>query len=690
MASGNSEYMRKIFRLVLCTLFILPSQSYSAGAFANDSCVSLDAQQYLEANSRLIPVDSNFTVEFDFYLYRDNKDYAEIISQGGQPNPFYVGIDPDLGIRAGDAWIDTGAKMPLKKWVHIALTHTSGEVGTLYIDGKVFAKIKNYKLKNAGTATRVGAQYAAGASERINGCIDNLMIWKSVRTPSEVVQDSLVKSPITNADLIAFYGFDSVSSTGLIDDNAVPSNSLRPFSTPELIRIEDLLPSQSFSAGVIDVQEAAEVIDVQGSDVLQELLPYVPCFETNKAPCIESFRLISDSGKITEAIPTGPTEESRYCHAGLCTPNINIYHWKTPGIIHESKTELLKLQAYHFPLGAKYLGGWWTDVDKTIIYIDASEMNAPQPAVHFPDLPSDLVCGTKSSPELCHRRWSINGDYTYEVTLRALSTFDFAWANGEARDGNLTMKIDKNGDKLLTFSGKPVTIGIIYVTDLKPKNPNQKAADISIDYIGVFANSALSGQSQWLSRCDYGRGMSLWYSGELVDLIPMYLPDESALTLQVTSTHLNADRRPNVGTFNIVMPINFAKCLWGVDLSKAASASVSASYPELGIVEVITTASKIVGDTFHVSAAGFHFSAPVIKLKLTQSADERLVEPEAVKPVKVEETTPVAVAAPNQEVQQAAKPIVASKKKSITCTKGKVTKKIAGTNPKCPAGYKKK
>ena len=667
MASGNSEYMRKIFRLVLCTLFILPSQSYSAGAFANDSCVSLDAQQYLEANSRLIPVDSNFTVEFDFYLYRDNKDYAEIISQGGQPNPFYVGIDPDLGIRAGDAWIDTGAKMPLKKWVHIALTHTSREVGTLYIDGKVFATINNYKLNNAGIATRVGAQYEAGGPERINGCIDNLMIWKSVRTPNQVAQDSLVKSPITDADLIAFYGFDSVSSTGLIEDNAVPSNSLRPFSTPKLIRIED----------------------VQGYNGPPQLIPYVPCFETNKAPCIESLRLISDSGKITEAIPTVLSHEGRYCFAGPCTPNIKIYQWKTPGIIHESKTELLSLRAYHFPLGAKYLDRW-TEVDQTIFYIDTDLMNAGQPAVHFPDLPSDLVCGTKSSPELCHRRWSINGDYTYELTLRVLSTFDFAYANGEARDGNLTMKINENGDKSLTFSGKPVTVGIMYITELKPKNPNQKAADISITYITVFAHSTVSGWSQWLSRCDYGRGMSLWYSGVLVDYIPMYLPDESALTLQVTSTHLNADRTPNVGTFNIVMPINLAKCLWGVDLSKAASASVSASYPELGIVEVITTSSKVVGDTFHVSAAGFHFSAPVIKVKLKQSADERLVEPEAVKPVKVEETTPVAVAAPNQEVTQAAKPIVVSKKKTITCTKGKVTKKIAGTNPKCPTGFKTK
>jgi len=236
--------MRKIFLLAVCTLLILPSQWYSSSALANDSCLSLNAQQYLEANSKLIPLDSNFTVEFDFYLYKDNKSYAEIISQGGPPGSFYIGINPDLGIRAGDPWIDTGAKMPLKTWVHIALTRTSGGVGTFYIDGKVFATVNNYVLNNVGTATRVGAQYDGGASERITGCIDNLMIWKSVRTPNEVVQDSLVKSPITNSNLIAFYGFDSVSSTGLIEDNAVPSNSLRPLNTPELFPVTD--PSPNF------------------------------------------------------------------------------------------------------------------------------------------------------------------------------------------------------------------------------------------------------------------------------------------------------------------------------------------------------------------------------------------------------------------------------------------------------------
>ena len=242
--------VRKAIILLVCTLLALSSYWAPSSALPSDSCMALSSQQYLEANSRLIPLDKDFTVEFDFYLSKDDKSYGEIISQGGQPNSFYLGINPDLGIRAGDTWIDTGAKMPLQKWVHIALTRTSSGVGTFYLDGKVFATNNNYVLNNIGTATRIGAQYDGAAGERITGCIDNLMIWKSARTPNEVAQDSLVKSPITNADLVAFYGFDSVSSTGLIQDNAVPSNSLRPLISPELFPVTD-------PASIIRVNEGA-------------------------------------------------------------------------------------------------------------------------------------------------------------------------------------------------------------------------------------------------------------------------------------------------------------------------------------------------------------------------------------------------------------------------------------------------
>jgi dTDP-4-dehydrorhamnose 3,5-epimerase-like enzyme len=70
-----------------------------------------------------------------------------------------------------------------------------------------------------------------------------------------------------------------------------------------------------------------------------------------------------------------------------------------------------------------------------------------------------------------------------------------------------------------------------------------------------------------------------------------------------------------------------------------------------------------------MTATGFTFSEKEIKVKLTQ---ESVAEPSPV----------VGVASTSQSAK--------SKVKTVTCIKGKLTKKVTSMNPKCPAGYKKK
>jgi hypothetical protein len=396
------------------------------------------------------------------------------------------------------------------------------------------------------------------------------------------------------------------------------------------------------------------------------LTPYEPCEIVNKAPCIESLTLISSEGKRTRAIPGGPTTPLTYEFASQKSTPTTTYQWYAPGIKHENKIELMTLHVYHFPLGAKYC---WsetacsTDVDETVIYLFASGWGVPAPTIDFVDRDNDLLCGTVEKPEKCIRMWGLNQEYQYEITLRPLPTFDFSHANGEAKNGQVRVGVNSAGNKIITFKGEPVTFSYNVVTALKPVDPKQQRADASYSYIGVYAHTVQSAQSAWLKRCDYGREMSLWYSGQLQSM-PMWLPEDSVLTLQVSSTHLRADNSKNLGVFNIDMPLETAKCLWGVDLSKAVAASVSASYPELGIAELVTTTSRVEGKFFKVSAAGFHYSAPIIKVKVVQEVS----------------------ASPSPS--PSAKPVV--KKTTITCVKGKTSKKVTAINPKCPAGYKKK
>jgi hypothetical protein len=411
------------------------------------------------------------------------------------------------------------------------------------------------------------------------------------------------------------------------------------------------------------------------------LVPYEPCEIVNRAPCIESFTLIDSNGKRTKAIPGGPITPLTYEFAGQKSTPTTTYQWYAPGINHENKIELMTLHVYHFPLGAKYC---WsetecsTNVDETMIYLFASGWGVPAPTVDFVNRENDLLCGAADKPEKCIRMWGLNENYRYEISLRPLPSFDFSHANGEAKNGQVRVGFNGQGNRVITFTGEPVNFSYKIETPLKPKDPNQIRADATYTYIGVYAHTTISGQSEWLKRCDYGREMSLWYSGQLQSM-PMWIPADSALTLQVSSTHYKADNSKNVGVFSIDMPIATAKCLWGVDLSKAVSATVAATYPELGISELVTTSSRVEGNFFKVSASGFHYSAPIIKMKVTQRATTQPVTPLEASPSPTPSADPVVV------------PVVQKIKKStVTCVKGKMTKKVTGVNPKCPTRYKKK
>ena len=426
-------------------------------------------------------------------------------------------------------------------------------------------------------------------------------------------------------------------------------------------RISSTLFATLLAAGLLAGAPTASAAETR-------LVPYEPCEITNQAPCIESLTLIDSNGKRTNAIPGGPLSPLTYEFAGQKSTPTTTYQWYAPGIKHENKIELMTLHVYHFPLGAKYC---WsekdcsTNVDETVIYLFASGWGVPAPTIDFINRDNDFLCGTAEKPEKCIRMWGLNEDYQYEVSLRPLPSFDFSHANGEAKNGKVRVGVNAKGDRILTFTGEPVVFSYNVITPLKPKDPTQQRADASYAYIGVYAHTTQSGQSEWLKRCDYGREMSLWYSGQLQSM-PMWLAADSALTLQVASTHYRADNSKNLGVFNIEMPIETAKCLWGVDLSKAVSATVAATYPELGISELVTTTSKVEGKFFKVSAAGFHYSAPVIKVKVAQEkAATPIATPTAtIKPVPVQKT--------------------------ITCVKGKLSKKVTAVKPKCPSGYKLK
>jgi hypothetical protein len=149
---------------------------------------------------------------------------------------------------------------------------------------------------------------------------------------------------------------------------------------------------------------------------------------------------------------------------------------------------------------------------------------------------------------------------------------------------------------------------------------------------------------------------------------PTFNEATQSLDYKVSAPHNDEKGNPNIGHYNLVLNADVARCVYG--FSKAPiSATVSVVSSDAS-EQIATTAVSERDGWLYLSAAGYGYSAPTIKVKLSQPTSA----PVAATPVT---QAPVVV----QKVV---------KKMSITCVKGKTTKKISGTNPVCPAGYKKK
>ncbi|MFM8843816.1 MAG: hypothetical protein ACKOFJ_06310, partial [Actinomycetota bacterium] len=142
------------------------------------------------------------------------------------------------------------------------------------------------------------------------------------------------------------------------------------------------------------------------------------------------------------------------------------------------------------------------------------------------------------------------------------------------------------------------------------------------------------------------------------------------------------------GNYDLVIRSDAARCLYGFS-SAPVEASISLIYD--GKEESISTSIVKESDGWlFLSAKNFTFSTPTIEIILKQSTPSPTPTPivSATPTPTASETAaqaPVVVPSPAKSTL-----VVAAKKTTITCTKGKLVKKVTAVNPKCPAGYKKK
>jgi hypothetical protein len=173
---------------------------------------------------------------------------------------------------------------------------------------------------------------------------------------------------------------------------------------------------------------------------------------------------------------------------------------------------------------------------------------------------------------------------------------------------------------------------------------------------------------------------------------PIYNEQTGTLDYKVASPHFLADGKVFQGKYNLYIDSKVARCIYKFS-NAPISASVSITTADGGQQSVATTVVSEQNGWLHLSAAGFTFSSPTLKVKLTQDANAVAVQtpvPTASVEPKAPAVTPSPTPAAGDDLisQKVSAPV--AKKSTITCVKGKVTKKVSAVAPKCPAGYKKK
>jgi hypothetical protein len=149
---------------------------------------------------------------------------------------------------------------------------------------------------------------------------------------------------------------------------------------------------------------------------------------------------------------------------------------------------------------------------------------------------------------------------------------------------------------------------------------------------------------------------------------PAYNKSEGSLDYKVLAPHYTSKGDIAVGTYDLLLKSEVARCIYG--FSKAPISGAISIVSESGQNNVATTIINEKNGWLYMSANGFTYSSPTVKIKLSQEAE--------------------VVVAPTPTPTPSASPKPVAKAVTVTCVKGKTSKKVTAINPRCPAGFKKK
>jgi hypothetical protein len=264
------------------------------------------------------------------------------------------------------------------------------------------------------------------------------------------------------------------------------------------------------------------------------------------------------------------------------------------------------------------------------------------------------------------------------------------WFHGRIYKPLIDITNSSNGGQIINIEAEPVKVPTIEVQTptsqiseelrnylsqdkqfsegsgyLMPGSSGQDAFDQARLWLPIINDKATTSQSIWTVRTlDFNQDNNVQNcsasNAQLSGVVttnslvysagpPTFNSQTQSLDYKLISPHFNSDGTEAVGTYDLALKSEVARCIYG--FSNAPIQAAISIVGSNGENKVATTIINEKNGWLYLSANGFSYSSPMIKVKLSQKKNQRY---------------------------------------TITCTKGKITKKLTGINPKCPSGFKLK
>lgn len=480
-------------------------------------------------------------------------------------------------------------------------------------------------------------------------------------------------------------------------------------------------PTQNFVNGSQTTCTSALEEPCKGSNYLFFETPLSPCSDTRIRDCVISVEGKSGEGAwltatlvetTTSAFQNLGTEfKARYNTPFTGDPARGVPDsgyisiWKIPGLSHSNGDEYLlipKLNVEH----QNQAGSKPADLDVGIFPISRTSSAGK----------SDGDCFLLTQ-NYCLVRWAHPENSSFKVSIKTGSKL-VGWFHGRIYDPTVSSNSSADGQTQVTVEGQAMRVPTLAAwaknTDLPREldemiekefrdrgnqfagvaffGGNEKSRELqavsdernpSFDensfaryllWVQVAKDRAYANPSTWSFRTMEGlgqfekcvgdsgvAGMVTTNSNAYLAGPPRYA--DGVLSYKVSSPHYDSKGAIQIGTYDLAIRSDVARCIYG--FTKAPiQASISVIYDD-GQSKSATTVVSERDNWLRLSAKGFTYSSSTVKILLSQE----VVKTDA--PVGSVATKPLS-------------------KKTITCIKGKTSKKVSAINPKCPVGFKKK